>query len=622
MRGDAPCRCDSQCIPAAAPGLATPEGFPAGSTPARPTPERLNVNGNSNGARPQAAHAVAGKEDPIAAALKACRGPLRAAAVFSGVLNVLMLSGAIYMLQVYDRVLVSRSVQTLIGLTALLAGVFVVQALLDIIRQRLLTRIGLSVDRRLAGRIYRLVLNIPLKAGRTVDPLQPSRDLDTVRAFVSGLGPTAFFDLPWTPLFVLLCFFLHPLIGWSVLIGGIMLFTITWFTEHAVKDPTKAVAREFGTRIAMTETSRRNTEAIAAMGMQQALVDRYLAVNERYLAAHEATTDASTTFGTISRVFRMAMQSAILGLGAYLVLIDQASPGVMIAASILMGRALAPIEMAVAHWKGFMATRQAWNRLRLITQAIPEPAPRPPLPVPKRMLTLEQAVVAAPGSQVPILHGVSLSLLAGQALGVIGPSASGKSTLARTLAGVWAPARGPVRLDGSELSQWAPEARGEFIGYLPQDIGLFDGTIAENIARFRPDARLDQVVAAARIAGCDVMIRSLPEGYETRIGEGGLALSGGQRQRVALARAVFGDPFLVLLDEPNANLDADGEAAVTQAIRHIRERNGIAIVIAHRPSALAAVDMVAVMREGRLAAFGPRDPTLERVLAPDAGGTR
>lgn len=580
------------------------------------------MNGNSSGARPQTDHAVARKEDPVAAALQACRTPLKAAALFSGVLNILMLAGAIYMLQVYDRVLVSRSVQTLIGLTALLAGVFVVQALLDIIRQRLLTRIGLSVDRRLAGRIYRLVLNIPLQAGRNVDPLQPSRDLDTVRAFVSGLGPTAFFDLPWTPLFVLLCFFLHPLIGWSVLVGGIMLFAITYFTENAVRGPSQTVSREIGTRIAMTETSRRNTEAIAAMGMQQALVDRYLAVNERYLAAHQATTDASTTFGTISRVFRMAMQSAILGLGAYLVLIDQASPGVMIASSILMGRALAPIEMAVAHWKGFTATRQAWSRLRLAAQAIPEPAPRPQLPIPKRMLTLEQAVVAAPGSQTPILHGVSLSLLAGQALGVIGPSASGKSTLARTLAGVWEPRRGSVRLDGSELSQWAPEARGDFIGYLPQDIGLFDGTIAENIARFRPDARLDQVVAAARVAGCDVMIRSMPDGYETRIGEGGLALSGGQRQRVALARAVFGDPFLVLLDEPNANLDADGEEAVTQAIRHIRERNGIAIVIAHRPSALAAVDTVAVVRDGRLAAFGPRDPILERVLAPDAGEIR
>lgn len=606
-------------------GASADRMIPAAGQPGatrQPTSERRQVNGNSNGVRPQAIPAAAAKEDPVAAALRACRSPLRAAAVFSGVLNVLMLSGAIYMLQVYDRVLVSRSVQTLVGLTALLAGVFVVQAVLDIIRQKLLTRIGLSVDRRLAGRIYRLVLNIPLQAGRNVDPLQPSRDLDTVRAFVSSLGPTAFFDLPWTPVFVLLCFFLHPLIGGAVLVGGIMLFAITYFTEHAVRGPSRALSQEIGTRMAMTETSRRNTEAIAAMGMQQALADRYLAVNERYLAAHQAATDASTTFGTISRVFRMAMQSAILGLGAYLVLIDQASPGVMIATSILMGRALAPIEMAVAHWKGFIATRQAWTRLRLAAQALPEPPPRQPLPVPRRMLTLEQAVVAAPGSQVPILHGVSLSLLAGQALGVIGPSASGKSTLARALAGVWTPARGSVRLDGSELWQWAPEARGDFIGYLPQDIGLFDGTIAENIARFRPDTSLDQVVAAARIAGCDAMIRALPEGYETRIGEGGLALSGGQRQRVALARAVFGDPFLVLLDEPNANLDTDGEEAVTEAIRHIRARNGIAIVIAHRPSALAAVDTVAVMREGRLAAFGPRDAILNRVLAPETGETR
>ncbi|MCZ0737140.1 type I secretion system permease/ATPase [Phreatobacter sp. AB_2022a] len=572
------------------------------------------MNGNSNGAR---AHVAAAQEDPVAAALKACRGPLKAAAVFSGVLNVLMLSGAIYMLQVYDRVLVSRSIQTLVGLTALLAGVFVVLALLDIIRQRLLTRIGLSVDRRLAARVYRLVLEIPLQAGRTADPLQPSRDLDTVRAFVSGLGPTAFFDLPWTPLFVLLCFVLHPLIGWAVLAGGLMLFAITYFTEYAVRGPSRALSQEIGTRLAMTETSRRNAEAIAAMGMQQALVGRYLAVNERYLAAHEASTDASSTFGTISRVFRMAMQSAILGLGAYLVLIDQASPGVMIAASILMGRALAPIETAVAHWKGFIAMRQAWDRLRLAARAMPEAPPRQRLPAPKRMLTLEQAVVAAPGGQAPILHGVSLSLIAGQALGIIGPSASGKSTLARVLAGVWTPARGSVRLDGSELSQWAPETRGDFIGYLPQDIGLFDGTVAENIARFRPGARLDQVVAAARVAGCDGMIRALPEGYETRIGEGGLALSGGQRQRVALARAVFGDPFLVLLDEPNANLDTDGEDAVTEAIRRIRERNGIAIVIAHRPSALAAVDTVAVMREGRLAAFGPRDAILDRVLSTE-----
>lgn len=565
---------------------------------------------------------TASAADPIAQALGACRGPLLAAALFSGVLNVLMLSGALYMLQVYDRVLGSRSVQTLIGLTVLLAGVFLVQAGLDIIRQRLLTRVGASVDRRLADRIYQMILAIPLKGGAGADALQPSRDLDTVRAFVSGLGPTAFFDLPWMPLFVILCFFLHPLIGWAVVAGAIVLFSITLLTERAIRGPTQAYSREASARSAMAETSRRNAEAIAAMGMQSALTGRYGAINSRYLAANQAATDAVGLFGTVSRTFRMAMQSGILGLGAYLVLSDQASPGVMIASSILMGRALAPIELAVGHWKSFIAARQAWARLRQAMRALPPAAPPMPLAVPRNMLTLEQVFTGAPGAQNPIIQGISLSLLAGQALGVIGPSASGKSTLARTLAGIWAPLRGSIRLDGSELSQWAPEARGDFIGYLPQDIGLFDGTIAENIARFRPDADPADVVAAARVAGADGMIRGLPDGYETRIGDGGTALSGGQRQRVALARAVFGDPFLVLLDEPNANLDMEGEAAVTQAIRHVRDRGGIAIVIAHRPSALTAVDVVAVMREGRLAAFGPRDEVLKRVLAPQPKGAR
>ncbi|MGL4291066.1 MAG: type I secretion system permease/ATPase, partial [Phreatobacter sp.] len=519
-------------------------------------------------------------------------------------------------------VLGSRSVQTLIGLTVLLAGIFLVQAALDIIRQRLLTRVGASVDRRLADRIYQMTLAIPLKGGAGADALQPSRDLDTVRAFVSGLGPTAFFDLPWMPLFVILCFFLHPLIGWAVVAGAIVLFSITLLTERAIRGPSQAFSREAASRAAMAETSRRNAEAIAAMGMQAALTGRYGAINGRYLAANQATTDAVSLFGTVSRTFRMAMQSGILGLGAYLVLSDQASPGVMIASSILMGRALAPIELAVGHWKSFIAARQAWARLRHTMRVLPPAEPPMPLAAPRNMLTLEQVFTGAPGKPNPIIQGISLSLLAGQALGVIGPSASGKSTLARTLAGIWVPLRGSIRLDGSELSQWAPEARGDFIGYLPQDIGLFDGTIAENIARFRPGADPAEVVAAARVAGADSMIRGLPDGYETRIGDGGTALSGGQRQRVALARAVFGDPFLVLLDEPNANLDMEGEAAVTQAIRHVRDRGGIAIVIAHRPSALTAVDVVAVMREGRLAAFGPRDEVLKRVLAPQPKGAR
>jgi PrtD family type I secretion system ABC transporter len=558
--------------------------------------------------------------DPVAAALAECRGALAATAAFSGVLNVLALAGAIYMLQVYDRVLTSRSVPTLVGLTLALGGVFLVQAVLDIIRQRLLTRIGASIDRRLASEVYSLLVSIPVRVGARADAQQPGRDLDSVRGFMSGMGPTAFFDLPWMPLFVGLCFLLHPWIGFVVLAGCLALLAIALLTERATGAPMREVAREAAGRATIAETSRRNAEAIAAMGMRQALAERYGDVNSRFLRASETASDAIGTYGTASRVLRMALQSAVLGLGALLVLMEQATPGVMIASSILMGRALAPIEQAVAHWKSFVAARQAWRRLREVTRLLPQPPEVLALPAPRRMLTLDQVVAAAPGSQALILHGVSLSLLAGQALGVIGPSASGKSTLSRVMAGAWHPLRGSVRLDGAEFSQWSDEARGRFIGYLPQDIGLFDGTVAENIARFRADASADAVVAAAVAAGADAMIRGLPSGYETRIGEGGVTLSGGQRQRVALARALYGDPFLVILDEPNANLDADGEAAVTQAIRHVRERGGIAVVIAHRPSAIAAVDMVAVVRDGRIQAFGPKDDVLKRMLAPQRGG--
>lgn len=554
--------------------------------------------------------------DPIAEALRTCRGALVAAAVFSGVLNVLMLSGAIYMLQVYDRVLTSRSQQTLIGLTLLLALVFLVQGALDIIRQKILTRVGAAVDRRLAPEVFRLTATMALRAGPGHDALQPGRDLDAVRGFVSSLGPTTFFDMPWVPLFVVLCFLLHPWIGAAVLVGCLVLFAITVLTERASKAPITETARSAAARSGIAEATRRNAEAIEAMGMRTALSARYGAVNDRFLAANERATDVVNTYATVSRILRMALQSGILGLGAYLVLMEQATPGVMIAASILMGRALAPIEAAVGYWKSFVAAREARRRLSHTMHLLPRPADPISLPPPRRMLTLEQVFAGAPGQTQPIIHGLSLSLLAGQALGVIGPSASGKSTLARVLSGVWHPLRGSVRLDGSELSQWNDEARGGFIGYLPQDIALFDGTVAENIARFRPDATSEQVVAAAVAAGADEMIRRLHAGYETRIGDGGVTLSGGQRQRVALARALFGDPFLVVLDEPNANLDAEGEAAVTQAIRHVRERQGIAIVIAHRPSAIAAVDMVGLIKDGRLQAFGPRDEVLKKVLAP------
>lgn len=564
-------------------------------------------------------HSIAGQQDPLAEALAACRGALLATGLFSGVLNILMLAGAVYMLQVYDRVLTSRSLPTLVGLTAVLALVFVVQATLDIIRQRLLTRIGASVDRQLAPQVFRLTASIPVRAGAQLDAQQPSRDLDAVRGFMSSLGPTAFFDLPWLPVFLVLCFLLHVWIGVAVLVACAVMLLVTLMTERATKGPVLGAARAAAGRALIAETSRRNAEAIAAMGMQRALAARYGSVNGRFLAANEAATDVVGTYATASRVFRMAMQSAILGLGAWLVLADQATPGVMIASSILMGRALAPIEAVVTHWKSFTAARQGWRRLRDVLHLVPVSEERMALPPPKRMLTLEQVFVAAPGSASAIVQGVSFSLLAGQALGVIGPSASGKSTLARVVSGAWRPLRGSVRLDGAELEQWSDEARGTFVGYLPQDIGLFDGTVAENIARFRPGATSEEIVPAARAAGADEMIRKLPAGYETRIGEGGVTLSGGQRQRVALARALYGNPFLVVLDEPNANLDVEGEAAVTQAIKHVRERQGIAIVVAHRPSAMAAVDVVAVIRDGRMQAFGPRDEVLKRVLAPPRG---
>lgn len=557
--------------------------------------------------------------EPLGAALQSCRGALLGAGVFSGVLNLLMLAGAIYMLQVYDRVLTSRSLQTLVGLTALLALVFLVQGILDVIRQRVLTRIGASIDRELASEVFRLSSSIPMNGHVRLDAQQPSRDLDAVRGFLSGLGPTAFFDLPWLPIFLILCFFLHVWIGFAVLFACSILLIVTVLTERATRAPMQEVARAAAGRAVVLESSRRNAEAIAAMGMQDALQKRYGTINRGFLAANEAATDVVGTYATISRIFRMAMQSAILGLGAWLVIAEQATPGVMIASSILMGRTLAPIETVVSHWKSYVAARQGWIRLRDALQMLPAPGQRMALPAPKRMLTVDQVYAGAPGSTDPIILGVSFSLLAGQALGVIGPSASGKSTLARVLSGAWRPLRGSVRLDGAELEQWSIKDRGHFIGYLPQDIGLFDGTIAENIARFRPDADPEVIVAAARAAGADQMIRSLPEGYETRIGEGGVTLSGGQRQRVALARALYGDPFLVILDEPNANLDSEGEATVTQAIRHVRDRQGIAIVIAHRPSALAAVDMVGMMSEGRMQAFGPRDEVLKRVLAPSSG---
>ena len=444
--------------------------------------------------------------------------------------------------------------------------------------------------------------------------LQPVRDLDQIRGFLSGLGPTALFDMPFMPVFFAGCFLLHPWLGGLALVGGIVIVGFTLLTEARSRGPIKDMTQSANERHAVAEVSRRNAEAVRALGMRQVLGRRYAAANIRHVADGLRASNAAAGIGAAAKVFRMVLQSAGLGLGAYLVIQGQLSGGAMIATSILMSRALAPIEIAVANWKGFIAARQSYHRLQQTLALVPPRPERLALPAPRASVSVQDLVVGAPGGTQPIVLGASLQLQAGQGLGLIGPSASGKSSLARALVGVWPSLRGEVRLDGATLDQWEPDDLGRHIGYLPQDVELFEGTVAENIARFRPEASAESVIAAARAAGAHEMILQLPNGYDTRIGESGTALSGGQRQRVALARALYGDPFLVVLDEPNASLDGAGDDALNQAILGVRERGGVVVVITHRPAALGHVDVVGIMEAGRIKSIGPRDEVLKTVM--------
>jgi ATP-binding cassette, subfamily C, type I secretion system permease/ATPase len=457
-------------------------------------------------------------------------------------------------------------------------------------------------------------VRLPLRARPGSDGLQPVRDLDTVRSFLSGLGPTALFDLPWIPLYVAICFAFHVLIGVTVLCGAIILVALTLTTEFLSRRPVKAATTQAALRSRLAEISRRNADVLAAMGMSESLRDRWLDLGREHLAQQKRVNDVAGGLGTAGRVLRMALQSAVLGVGAYLVIQQEATAGIIIAGSILAGRALAPIDLAIVNWKGFVAARQSWHRLGQLFAAMPTAAARLQLPAPAHALTAEMLGIAPPGAQKLVVHDVNFSLKAGSAVGVIGPSASGKSSLVRAIVGVWQPARGCVRIDGATIDQWTPESLGRHIGYLPQDVELIEGTIAENIARFAPGAPAAAVIAAAKAAGVHDLIVNLPGGYETQIGEQGAALSAGQQQRIALARALYGDPFLVVLDEPNSNLDGEGEEALTRAILGVRARGGIVIVVAHRPSALAAVDHLLAMVRGTQQAFGPKEEILPRLV--------
>ncbi|MCR9134389.1 MAG: type I secretion system permease/ATPase [Alphaproteobacteria bacterium] len=551
-------------------------------------------------------------------AIEACRRSLKSA--FFGIaalglpINLLMLTGPLFMLQVYDRVLASGSVPTLIVLGGLTAGLYIFYGLLEGIRSRVLLRIGQRVDAQLSGVSYESSVSLPLLLGRKAERLDPVRDLESVRQFLVGPGPSAIFDIPWMPVYLGIIFLFHPILGFVALGGAIIICILIGLNEITSRKPAAEANQHAVHRAALVEQSRRNAEAVAAMGMMATLRSRWDGFNETFLDKQRRASDRTNLFGTAIKAFRFMLQSAILGVGAWLAIRQEITPGVMIAASIMTSRALAPVEQAVGQWRGFVAARQGFRRLREVVEKRPDFGVETELPIPSRELAAEN-IVSGPAGQA-VLMGASFSLKAGDGLGIIGPSGAGKTMLARTLVGVYPVLRGALKFDGADLTQWAPERQGTFIGYLPQDIQLFAGTVAQNISRFAQDAPAEEIIKAAQRADAHQLIIDLPQGYDTEIGADGNMLSGGQMQRIALARALYGNLFLIVLDEPNSNLDTDGETALTHAIRTMRAEGSIVVVIAHRPSALAGVDQVLFIKDGRSQAFGPKNEVLQQVLAP------
>jgi ATP-binding cassette, subfamily C, bacterial PrsD len=537
---------------------------------------------------------------PASEALGKLKSAFSGVGLFSGMISVLMLTGSIYMLQVYDRVLASRSIPTLIGLSLIVLAAFVVQGVLDAIRAKMLARIGAEFDSNLSPKVFELLRILPLRGARSEQSMQGVRDLDAVRSFLGGMGPTAFFDMPFMPIFFIACFLLHPWVGVLALVGGVIIFGLTLWTERHTKEGTQILTRLGSQRMTLAEASRRNAEVLQAMGMGETFKKRWNEANSVFVSKNLEISDSVNGIGSAAKVFRMAFQSAVLGLGAYLVIQQQMSPGAMIAASILTSRALAPIETAVAHWRGFVGARQSFHRLNeLLAVSDGLDKLRTELPKPHVDFHAEDLAVALPGRNLPLVAGANLRLKAGDCLLMMGQSGSGKSTLIRALAGVWPAMRGSVRLDGAALDQWGPQQLGQNVGYMPQDVELFEGTIAENIARFLEDVPDADVVAAAKAAGAHDLIVKFPDGYGTRIGEAGMTLSGGQRQRIGLARALFRDPFLLLLDEPNSNLDVEGENALVVALAAAKERGAVVVVISHKTALVPVADYIGRVQDGK-----------------------
>lgn len=568
------------------------------------------------GVKQNNAKAVVGRNNPVTKAFRPVKSAFWGVAIVSFVINILMLTGPVFMLQVYDRVLASGSVPTLVVIGVLAIVLYLFYGLLEGVRSRILSRLGQRVDARLSGIVYKVSNSLPVRLGKKAAKLRPVQDLDTVRQFLSGPGPAAIFDIPWLPLYLGIVFLFHPLLGIVGAAGALIITILIGLNELMSRGPSEEAAGQAGKRSAEVEIGQRNSEVVTAMGMQSALTSKWDDQNNEYLSTQRRAADRTGVFGTAIKTIRFVLQSAILGVGAWLAIQQEITPGVMIAASIMTSRALSPIEQAVAQWRGFVASRQALKRLREVLLIADDEPEKMDLPIPTQKLTAEQVFCGPFGEAMPFVQNVSLELSAGDGLGIIGPSGSGKSTFARALVGATPSLKGVIRFDGSELGQWPSAKRGDFIGYLPQDLQLFDGTIADNIARFGAEASSEKIIEAAKLADVHDLIVSLPEGYNTVIGRSGRLLSAGQRQRIALARALYGNPFLVVLDEPNSNLDAEGEGALTNAIKAMRDKGSIVVVIAHRPSAIATVDKILCLKEGKMVGFGPKEDVLRQVVQP------
>lgn len=549
------------------------------------------------------------KRTDLEAVLYNCRSSFISVGFFSMFVNLLMLVPAIYMLQVYDRVIASGSQSTLLMLTLLMVFLMTTMGALEWVRSRIMVRVSTRIDSLMGSRLFDASFRQSLYSGGMQSSAQPLNDLTGLRQFLTGNGLFAFFDSPWVPIYVLIMYLFHPWFGYVAIISVIILISLALINEKLTSKMLGEANGENMAAMNFTTKNLRNAEVVESMGMLSRIRDRWQEKNRKVLALQGIASDRAGVITSISKTFRLIVQSLVLGLGAYLALKNEISPGLMIAGSILLGRALAPIDQMIGVWKQFISARSQYERLNQVLTSVAEEPERMSLPVPQGNISADNLLVAAPGSRTPIIKGVSFQVPAGSMVGVIGPSASGKSTLARAILGIWPSMGGKMRLDGADVFSWIREELGPHVGYLPQDIELFEGSISENIARFG-EVDSNQVVKAAKMAGVHEMILSLPEGYDTVIGATGGGLSGGQRQRIGLARAIYGQPKLVVLDEPNSNLDDQGEAALSVALKALKQTGATVFVITHRATVLSVVDKLMVLKDGTVAMFGERDQVM------------